>query len=196
MAKSRVTGGNLSKFDAVQKQIKDFSKKVERVAEDAAQTARNVILAEGKAPTSNLDDFTQKHGVELADYIEVNKSTESTNRWEITAGAFADEEIKYELYYANYGAGILTAPLSKTAFSGYIPHATQKNGFWYYNLLPGQTVIKTEGAHAGQPTNVGRTNRSMPLLYMQEARRYAKGELGRQAQLLKTSIIRNWNTER
>lgn len=196
MKKSRVTNRATKKLNRVQKEIEEFGKRFERVAEESAQKAREIILTEGKAPISNDDDFTQKHGTELAEYITVNRLGKYTFKWEIVAGAYADDEIKYELYYANYGAGILSAPLSRTKYSGYIPHATQKNGFWYYNLLPGQTVIKTQGVHAGEPTNVGRTNRSKPLLFMTEARKYAKEQLGHNVKDLKTSIIRIWNTKR
>ena len=192
MKRSKVSGNPLKKFDNIQKQIKDFGQKVEEIANESAQVARNIIIVEGKAPTSDDSDFTQKHGEALANYIESCSVSPSSFKWEIVAGADADEEIRYELFYANYGAGIMASSISRSVSSGYVPHATQKNGFWYYKLDDGAVYYRTGGANAGKTAKSGRTNRSVPLLYMQQARNYAKSELGRKANLLKTSIRRNW----
>lgn len=166
---------------------------IEKVALESAQVAQELIIESA----SDLDGgvagagaFTQKHGEELANWINVEKDG---NRFRIVAGADAPEEIKYELYFAEYGAGIAT-DYSLGSSSNYIPkpnhtihNGGEWDGYWTYSLPNGEAL-----GNDGEMHDYGFTNQSIPLHYMGAARQYARDELGKRAKDIKTAIRRVW----
>lgn len=158
----------------IKQEIAKISKQIETIALFSVFVAQNTL----KDVATTDHHFTQKHGAELITYI--NLKQEKENVYKVVAGENADNEIRYELFYAEYGAGIdATAP----PFGDY-PYlskgAANKYGFWYYPLV--------------EPTITGKkyasTKRSTPAKYMQTARNFARQQL----KALKPNIVKSIKT--
>ena len=143
--------------------INNIHKKIKDIADISCSIAQSTIIVGSQNPK-----FTQKHGAELANYIQVQQ--DNVGNCKIIAGENADDEIRYELFYAEYGAGkdAEEAPF----YNPYIPlgRANDK-GYWYYRLLQQETYIKNNKTHY---RNYKSTNTSIPLHYMKTAREFAK----------------------
>lgn len=155
-------------------------KAIEKAALEGAKAAQNLIIdasSEMDGGVAGAGAFTQKHGEELANYINVYKDG---NRFRIVAGEGAPEEIKYELYFAEYGAGIST-DYKRGGDSGYVPkpnhtihNGGEWDGYWTYSLPDGEAL-----GNDGEMHDYGFTNQSIPLHYMDTARQAAKDVLER-----------------
>lgn len=184
------------KFYGIQKVIKVSNEELKNIAESAAQTARDTIIIGSGGGLGGPDGFTQKHGEELANWITVTKDG---NTYTLAAGEGAPEEIKYELYFAEFGAGINAdeKAMGQRAGSQYIEKPMHKihnggpwDGYWTYPLIEPVMVQGKDGNP--KSVNYGLANQSVPLYYMEEARNSARFQIGTLAGRLKTNIRRVW----
>lgn len=148
---------NWSNFsNTLNKKLEEINKQVKEIAQDSETIAQTTIILGSLDP-----NFTQKHGMELANYITTEKTS---NGYQVTAGANAPPEILYELYYAEYGAGV--DKIESFMPSAYTPHNLSRlpfdESYWIYPTLTGNYAI---------------TDTSIPLEYMKTARNYAKAML-------------------
>lgn len=152
----------ISKLNNVIKAIKDeVPKKTEEIANLGLQTAQTTL---GLA-TLDKNMFTQKHRAQLVSQITMNNG-EKENSYVISAGANATPEIKYELYYAEYGAGLGAlpdAPPSPYIPKGKVIKSGEFQGYWFYKKL--------------YPDEKGFTNTSMAVEYMRGSKLLAREEL-------------------
>lgn len=82
-----------------QKQLARLEAKAKDIAEEGKAAAQTKLaMAIGDA------GFTQKHGSSLVDEIGVKKAGKSA--YAVYAPITGDNEIKYEMYFAEYGAGV------------------------------------------------------------------------------------------
>ena len=147
----------------VEKAIKEIQENIKNIANVSSTIAQSTIIV-----GSQDKKFTQKHGAELANYIEVKQ--DNVGNCKIVAGENASDEIRYELLYAEYGAGRNAE--EPPFFNPYIPiGAINKYGYWYYRLLRTESYIKNNKIHF---RNYKSTNTSIPLHYMKTAREVAK----------------------
>lgn len=176
-------------YDILDKALKgvitDTQEKLKAIAEVSVQVAKNTLVVGTANP-----NFTQKHGADLEQYIELKEGA-NKGEYKIVAGENASNEIKYELYYAEYGAGQEKIP--SPIYNPYTPKGkANASGFWYYRLLTPMTYIDEDGEV--KITNYNYTNTSVPIQYMATARTVAT-ELTKQLKIntrkkLKTSIKR------
>lgn len=172
----------------VDKQIKQVDTNIEEIANDA------LFIAQSTIEIGSLDKrFTQKHGAELAQYIELKK--QKNGNYQLIAGENATDEIRYELYYAEYGAGL--DGRSTNIPSNYTPHGGTRYfkshpEIWVYPLAYTHYVVTPKGKDGKK--NYGMTDTSIPLGYMQTARNYAKDQIKnlkfKSKKKLKTTIKR------
>lgn len=136
---------------------KFVDEELNKIAEEALNVAQQTIIIGASSP-----DFTQAHGNELAEYIVLKKAEKRKGGFSYTlvAGEDAPPKIQYELYYAEYGAGV-TAEKSSVP-SPYEPKGkANKNGVWKYEDFLGSHF----------------TDRSIPLRYMRTTRKYVRNEV-------------------
>lgn len=177
---------------------------IERISKKSLDEAKNALLM-----TVSNKNFTQKHEYSLVNEIGLEKV--SNSQYKIVAPISNDLEIKYEMYFAEYGAGVgSSSARSIRPRSGYVRTQSMGNatlkyghslkGYWYYPLLNKEWVeYKTD--KLGRPRKKvhgrwGYTNTSTPANYMWTAREVARKEfrlLGEKIeQRIKTDIKRNW----
>lgn len=145
---------------------------LEEVLKEIAQTT--LVKAQERIIFGSFnEDFTQKHYASLASYITLKEETHKngSKSYAIVAGENAPQEIKFELYYAEYGAG-LTAEKSAIPSSYVEKGKINSNGFWFYNELDGTSSY---------------VDRSIPLRYMREAKEFAKNQI-------KEKIVKEFKT--
>lgn len=149
---------------------KTIDEELDEIAQEALNIAQQTIIIGASSP-----DFTQAHGNELAEYIVLKKSKKRKKRkrgtsYTLVAGEGAPPKIKYELYYAEYGAGV-TAEKSSVP-SPYEPKGkANKFGVWEYEDFWGSQF----------------TDRSIPLRYMRTTRKYVRNEV-------KNRIVKQFKT--
>ena len=205
MSKSKVIGKPSAKIKSIINEVNRIPSFIENLAEECKEIARETLMQYAQEPLTGTSLFTQKHGEELVNYIVAQPITSSgkqstdknSKSWEVRAGVNVSEEIALELYYAEYGAGILadTVAISQRPIPKYTPNHTLKSGYWYFKLLEGQTTVKTHGKHIGMETIYGYTNQSIPVRYMAIARKWGRLKMVGKRNTLKTSITRIWNTQ-
>ncbi len=149
---------------------KAIKKSLDELSQDVLEVAKNVLRIDSSDP-----EFTQKHGAILAEYLSVQKDG---NTRVIAPIEYASEEILWELYFAEYGAGLGTSHNILGSNSNYINYGKHIliNGIdhWFYPTNP-----------IGDEYDL--TPTSTALGYMLEARMYAKQNGIRQ---IKTNIRR------
>lgn len=156
-------GTTINAIDRLQKSTKS-------IAEQGLLTAKTTL-----ASAVDLEDFTQKHGEFLVDEIGISKFSASGYKVyaPITQG---DNEIAYEMYFAEYGAG-LGASVAKNTPKGatefiYIPTKVNEEGYWFYPLIAPQEVVKKNGEI--DVVTAKYTNTSVAVNYMWAARQTMK----------------------
>lgn len=204
MAKKVVINNISKQLNNVKKVIEKVTKEdIKRIAEKGVQVAKDTLLL------SVLDeDFTQKHEYSLVDEIGLKQN--SSSRFTIVAPMSDDPEIVYEMYYAEYGAGIGADNRKQKSVirkSGYVrtggnalaKFGVDLNGYWFYPLI-GKEWVENKTDKKGRPRTKthgrwGYTNTSEPANYMYEARKAVQKEfkaLGDKVnQRIKTNIKRN-----
>lgn len=155
----------------VQSSIAKLQKVINAIKEDVPKIT-NTLALEGEETAKNLldiatanTDFTQKHRRQLVSEIQKTEG-ETANSYVISAGAFASPEIKYELYYAEYGAGIGALPDAPP--SPYIPKnkvikSGDFQGYWFYKKI--------------YPEEKGFTNTSIPVEFMRLSKELTREKL-------------------
>lgn len=173
MAKGKLkVSDNWSNFNnTLNKKLEETTKQVKEIAYESEIIAQQTIII-----GSSLPNFTQKHEMELANYITTEKTN---NGYRIVAGEGAPPEILYELYYAEYGAGV--DKIESPIYNIHIPHGRtryfpNKPDYWVYPLLSSNITITPVRQNQGF-SNYGVTNTSIPLEYMKTARNYARERL-------------------
>lgn len=173
-----VKGKNITKkIDKIIEDLKGINKEVAQIARSGLDVAK-LNLAKGVQYTN----FTQKHGEQLVN--EIGLVEISPNNYQIVAPISGNQEIVYEMYFAEYGAGIgrkNSLDKSLKAKSGYVPKYVHKDGYWLYKDLNGE---------------VHRVNTSTPINFMFIARSVMRREMKDLSKKLKTKIRtrikRNW----
>lgn len=168
------------------KQKRQFSRKLKATAnlfkkidKDGLKVIAEQSLAVAKqtlADGVSEPNFTQKYGDILIEEIGLENDNPQTYR--IFAPITNTREMKLQMYFAEYGAGVDAMRGGNIPSSGYTPHAPKyENGKWEYYTLMGEKRL---------------TNTSIPVGYMREARRFAKDNLVEQIAKIKTQIKRIW----
>ena len=169
----------------INKKTEQIYKELEAIGKESEMVAQNVL-----AFGASMPDFTQKHQQELANYIAL-QPTAIKGEYRLVAGETANDEIRYELYYAEYGAG--KDKQESPIYNPYVPTGNTRRGeYWWYPLLESRAYIKRNGEIA--ITKAGYTNTSVPLFYMENAKEYAKLRVQnlkiKTKKLIKTTIKR------
>ena len=169
-----IKGKNISnKIKGIIEELDGINKEVAQVAEKGLMTARRTL-----ASKVNNNDFTQKYGEALI--MEIGLVEKSPNNYEIVAPMSGNPEIAYQMYFAEYGAGVgangidgKTSQRTLRATSGYTPTKVDENGYWtYYDL---------QGHHHT-------VNTSIAVGYMETARKEMTIEMKNLSKRLKTKI--------
>lgn len=161
--------------------IKEFANTVpEQIANESLEVARSTLAA-----AINLNDFTQKHEMSLVHEIGVKRTTSKKgdiskgNAYKVYAPVSGDNEIAYEMYFAEYGAGIGAAmnphPPTPIADLHYTDTKVDIDGYWYYRLI--YPKIKTDTLGRLRKKSYNRVNTSRAVNYMWSARTYARTRL-------------------
>lgn len=151
-----------------QKQLKALEEKAKDIAETgktAAQTKLAMAIGES--------DFTQKHGSQLVDEIGVKKTNK--NAYVVYAPITRDNEIKYEMYFAEYGAG-LGADTAEHKPGGaikldYTPTGNATALGWNYPVEP---YVRIDKLGRKREKHYKFTNTSKAVAYMWTARQVMK----------------------
>lgn len=149
--------------------LEGIDKELAEISKKGLETAQRTLIIESQNP-----NFTQKHGQLLAN--EIGLIENDINQYEIYAPVSGDPDIAYEMYYAEYGAGVGSSnALDKSSRmgSGYIPH-TRADGYWVYPLIDG--------------TWSSLVNTSEPANYMYQARQTIRQEMKKLKIKLQTKI--------
>lgn len=155
--------------------IQEFVDKVPReIANEGLDIAKQKLTVAISNPF-----FTQKHEYALVDEIGLRQSTprrktniKQGNAYTLYAPVSGDRDIAYEMYFAEYGAGIgaASAKFKPTTFAKlhYIPTKVLANGYWYYRLI--NPIIKKDKSGRNRQKNYNYVNTSIPVNYMWAAR--------------------------
>ena len=168
MARSRNNSfKNLSKkLEDIQQEIQKTNEEIGKIANLGLQVAKATINT-----NKSKGDFTQAHKDTLSAYIRL--VAKSNNEYFIIAQG-DDQKINYELYFAEYGAGIGSSPQrALKATSGYTAKYVHKDGYWFYEDLYGKHH---------------KVNTSIALGYMENARQEMKEKLKQLSKRTKTKI--------
>lgn len=166
-----------NKIKTTQKAVAAFGDKAKTIANDGLQHAKLILALAIESPT-----FTQKHGEQLVN--EIGLSEFSSNGYKIyapiTQGDMSNPDsmeranaIKYEMYFAEYGAG-LGASQAKSSAKGavalnYVRTQTpRKDGSWTYPLITPELKVNDEGEIREYDYAI--TNTSEAVNYMYSAR--------------------------
>lgn len=169
------------KLNTTQKAIQELADSTNEIANAGLQHAKMKL-----ALAVNDPDFTQKYGFSLVDEIAIEQK--SIFNYTIYAPKSGDNDIKYNMYFAEYGAGLGASQAERSATGvvklDYVPTRIIKKGefagYWYYNLLEPEPYVNKEGEVA--ITMTGFTNTSKAVNYMWSARRLMGNLLQRQIQ--------------
>ena len=171
MAKNKLSSRLQKAKIEIEKEIKKIESQVSEIAYNSEFIAKNTIVI-----GSTLPSFTQKHGAQLEQYVQLKKL--NNGNYQLLAGEFADDEIRYELYYAEYGAGVektkSNIPNTYTP-TGATRYFKSNKEYWVYPLESTQYVVTPTGKDGYR--NYAITNKSTPLNYMSTARNYARQAL-------------------
>lgn len=153
--------------------IDRLQKSTASIAQAGCNKAKEVLAAAIYSP-----DFTQKHEQLLVNEIGVSEFSATGYKVyaPITQG---DNNLAYEMYFAEYGAG-LGASMAKSTPKGvtelvYIPTTEHYDGYWFYPFFPKDVpkeIIKKNGEPA--LSTHGFTNTSIAVNYMWSARQEMK----------------------
>lgn len=170
------------KLNTTQKAIQELADSTNEIAEKGLEHAKiKLSLA------INDPDFTQKYGYSLVDEIAIEQK--SVFNYIVYAPKSGDnEKIKYNMYFAEYGAGLGASQAERSATGvvelDYVPTRIIKEGefagYWYYNLLEPEPYVNKEGEV--EMTTIGFTNTSRAVNFMWSARRLMGIMLQRQIQ--------------
>lgn len=164
------------KLDKIIKALDKFEQTPEQIAQEGLQTAQINLAVSVDTP-----EFTQKHGMSLVDEIGVRQVSE--HKYEVYAPVTqGDNEIAYEMYFAEYGAG-LGASMAKNIPTGatelvYIPTQNRSDGYWWYPYVEPKEVVNKKGETI--MASHGFTNTSIAVNYMWSARQTMKFALNRE----------------
>lgn len=169
------------KLNTTQKAIQELADSTLEIAEKGLEHAKMKL-----ALAVNDPDFTQKYGFSLVDEIAIEQK--SIFNYTIYAPKSGDNDIKYNMYFAEYGAGLGASQAERSATGvvelDYVPTRIIKKGefagYWYYNLLEPEPYVNKEGEVA--ITMTGFTNTSGAVNFMWSARRLMGIMLQRQIQ--------------
>lgn len=175
----------------LKKVVKIFEEEVPNRVEEIAESSK--ALAQGiLASADALPDFTQTMGGEkLAEQITLKKNTEKGKSvFTITAGQYADDDTRWQLYFAEYGAGI--DKINSFPPSNYvwrsdlyfrevdeemvrITEGIQEGDYWKYPL--GRTVLGKFSRGRQYYRTWDYANTSVPIEYMKKAKSFAREQL-------------------
>lgn len=169
------------KLNTTQKAIQELADSTLEIAEKGLERAKMKL-----ALAVNDPDFTQKYGFSLVDEIAIEQK--SVFNYIVYAPKSGDNDIKYNMYFAEYGAGLGASQAERSAKGvvelNYVPTRVIKEGefagYWYYNLLEPEPYVNKEGEVA--ITMTGFTNTSKAVNFMWSARRLMGIMLQRQIQ--------------
>lgn len=169
------------KLNTTQKAIQELADSTNEIANAGLQYAKMKL-----ALAVNDPDFTQKYGFSLVDEIAIEQK--SVFNYIVYAPKSGDNDIKYNMYFAEYGAGLGASQAERSAKGvvelNYVPTRVIKEGdfagYWYYNLLEPEPYVNKEGEVA--MTMIGFTNTSGAVNFMWSARRLMGIMLQRQIQ--------------
>ncbi len=151
------------KLKTTQKAVALFADKAKEIAEEGAQYAKKILSLAIESPT-----FTQKHGEKLVNEIGVSQF--SSNGYKIYAPISGDEEIKYEMFFAEYGAG-LGASEAKFSATGavslnYVPTKIKDDGTWAYPLVEPTKTLNKKGELKTYYYNITNTSEAVNFMYL------------------------------
>lgn len=169
------------KLNTTQKAIQELADSTLEIAEKGLEHAKMKL-----ALAVNYPDFTQKYGFSLVDEIAIEQK--SIFNYTIYAPKSGDNDIKYNMYFAEYGAGLGASQAERSAKGvvelNYVPTRViqdgEYQGYWFYNLLQPEPYVNKEGEVA--ITMTGFTNTSKAVNFMWSARRLMGIMLKRQIQ--------------
>ena len=175
------------KLNTTQKAIQELADSTNEIANAGLQYAKMKL-----ALSVNDPDFTQKYGYSLVDEIAIEQK--SIFNYTIYAPKSGDNDIKYNMYFAEYGAGLGASQAERSATGvvelDYVPTRIIKEGefagYWFYNLLEPEPYVNKEGEVA--ITMTGFTNTSKAVNYMWSARRLMGNLLKEQIQKCEKKI--------
>ena len=173
---------------AIAKKLNTTQKAIQELADSTNESA-NAGLQYAKmklALAVNDPDFTQKYGYSLVDEIAIEQK--SIFNYTIYAPKSGDNDIKYNMYFAEYGAGLGASQAERSAKGvvelDYVPTRViqdgEYQGYWFYNLLQPEPYVNKEGEV--EMTTIGFTNTSGAVNFMWSARRLMGIMLQRQIQ--------------
>lgn len=159
------------KLKTTQKAVASFADKTKEIAEEGAQYAKMILSLAVESTT-----FTQKHGKELVNEIGVSQFL--SNGYKIYAPISGDEQIKYEMYFAEYGAG-LGASEAKFSATGavslnYVPTQIRDDGTWAYPLLEPVNTVNKKGELKKYYYNITNTSEAVNFMYLARAQMATK----------------------
>ncbi len=162
------------KINATINAVTRLQKSTLKIAEEGQNVAKQTL-----ASAISSSDFTQKHGEALVEEIGISKF--SANGYQVYAPISGDnEQIKYEMYFAEYGAGLgaseaKSTPIGIAAYN-YMPQFViqegKHTGYWFYPLLEQRPYVNKEGEL--KMSSKGFTNTSIAANYMWAAREKMK----------------------
>lgn len=161
------------KFARIQSEIQNLPKYVEEVANRACQEAQQIL------DSGTIETIPQSHRYELSSYLTVVQSQGTENAFYITAGEGANLKIKYELYFTEYGAGLMyyePPNIGAITYPAY-PKGSGGKPFWFWWDETTQDYIYCTGA--------------IGLHYLRSAREVARVELHGISGKIKTAIRGN-----
>ena len=165
-----IKGKNISKkIQSIIDELDGLDKEIAQVAQKGLETAKQTL---SEKVTDNK--FTQKYGILLVNEIGLIETAK--NQYQIVAPMSNDPELAYQMYFAEYGAGIGAYEDSERFLrptSGYVATRVNKDGYWWYYDL----TVK-----------VKRTNTSIAVGYMKSARKLMTKEMKNLSKRLKTKI--------
>lgn len=160
----------------INKALNKLQASSEIIAKDGLEMAQATLIAAVSSP-----DFTQKHGEMLINEIGIQKI--SKNGYQVYAPVSGDNEIRNEMYFAEYGAGLGASEAKSTptgvAAYNYVPTTVIKKGdyagYWFYPLLEPRPYVNKKGEL--KISSKGFTNTNVAANYMWAARQAMKTTL-------------------
>ena len=161
------------KINATINAVTRLQKSTLKIAEEGQSVAKQTLASAISSP-----DFTQKHEIELVKEIGISEF--SANGYQVYAPVSGDNEIRNEMYFAEYGAGLgaseaMSTPTGVAGYN-YIPKyiigSGEKAGYWFYPLLEPRPYVNKEGDL--KMSSKGFTNTSVAANYMWAAREKMK----------------------
>lgn len=177
MAKSKIKAQARKarkKVELTIKAIEFLSNQVQPIAEKGKERAQLKLAVALTDPT-----FTQKHESELVSEIGVKRVQSGKEvGYQVYAPVSGDNEIKYEMYFAEYGAGLGAQEAEHKPGAvklNYTPTKVSSSGYWTYRLV--HPVIRVDTLGRRRKRNYRVTNTSKAVNYMWSARKLMSAEL-------------------